>query len=107
MQRRVMIVVNVPEDEADALRRAIGDAGGGKLGNYSYCSFSIKGKGRFMPNEHANPAIGRAGQVEAVDEERIEVSCDEADVPVIVKAIRGAHSYEEPAIVVYPLLNIG
>jgi hypothetical protein len=48
MQKRVMIVVNVPEDEADALRKAIGDAGGGKLGNYSYCSFSIRGKGRVI-----------------------------------------------------------
>lgn len=101
-----MIVVNVPEGEADALRKAIGDAGGGKLGDYSYCSFSIKGKGRFMPNANANPTIGKAGQVEVVDEERIEVACDEADAPAIVKAIREAHSYEEPAIVVYPLLDI-
>jgi hypothetical protein len=106
MQKRVMIVVNVPEDEADALRKAIGDAGGGKLGNYSYCSFSIRGKGRFIPNEEANPTIGSIGQPETVEEERIEVSCDEADAATIVKAIRTAHSYEEPAIAVYPLLDV-
>jgi hypothetical protein len=41
MQKRVMIVVNVPEDEADALRKAIGDAGGGKLGNYSTAAFRL------------------------------------------------------------------
>jgi hypothetical protein len=105
--KRVMIVVNVPENEADALRKAIGDAGGGKMGNYSYCSFSIKGTGRFLPNENANPTIGTVGQPEAVDEERIEVSCDEADARAIVRAIRAAHSYEEPAIAVYPLLDMG
>jgi hypothetical protein len=105
--KRAMIVVNVPENEADTLRKAIGDAGGGRLGNYSYCSFSIKGKGRFLPNENANPTIGTVGQPETVEEERIEVSCDEADAPAIVKAIREAHSYEEPALVVYPLLDIG
>ncbi|MEK7152529.1 MAG: hypothetical protein AAB834_01155 [Patescibacteria group bacterium] len=101
-----MIVVNVPENEANALRKAIGDVGGGKVGNYAYCSFSIKGKGRFLPNENANPAIGAVGQPEIVDEERIEVSCDETDAPAIVKAIRMVHSYEEPAIAVYPLLDI-
>jgi hypothetical protein len=107
MQKRVMIVVNVPEVEADDLRKAIGDAGGGKLGNYSYCSFSVKGKGRFLPNQDANPTIGSVGQPELVDEERIEVSCNEEDAPILVKAIRIAHSYEEPAIAVYPLLDIG
>jgi hypothetical protein len=104
--KRVMIVVNVPAVEADVLRKAIGDAGGGTVGNYSYCSFSVTGKGRFLPNEDANPAIGNVGQPEIVEEERIEVSCQEVDAPAIVKAIRAAHSYEEPAIAVYPLLDI-
>ncbi len=104
--KRVMIVVNVPEAEADSLRTAIGKAGGGKLGNYSFCSFSIKGTGRFLPNDSANPTIGSTGQLEAVEEERIEVACDEADAPTIVQAIKQAHSDEEPAIVVYPLLDI-
>lgn len=104
---RVMIVVNVPENEAAAMRQAIGDAGGGALGDYSYCSFSIKGTGRFLPNENAHPAIGSVGKPESVVEERIEVSCDEVDAPNVVRAIRAAHSYEEPAIVVYPLLDIG
>ena len=60
MRKRVMIVVNVPEREADYLRKAIGDAGGGRLGDYSYCSFSVKGKGRFLPDENANPTIGKS-----------------------------------------------
>lgn len=106
MSKRVMIVVNAPTSEADTLRKAIGDAGGGTVGDYSYCSFSVTGKGRFLPNEHAHPAIGAIGQPEVVDEERIEVSCDEADASAIVQAIRQAHSYEEPAIAIYPLLDI-
>lgn len=101
-----MIVVNVPTNEADALRKAIGDAGGGIVGNYSYCSFSVTGKGRFLPSEHANPAIGVPGLPEVVEEERIEVSCNEADAATIVRAIREVHSYEEPAIAVYALLDI-
>lgn len=100
-----MIVVNVPTADADAMRGAIGDAGGGVMGEYTYCSFSITGTGRFTPTAQANPTIGQAGEPEVVSEERIEVSCEEADAPTVVAAIRRAHSYEEPAIVVYPLLD--
>lgn len=106
MSRKVKIVVTVPENEAGDLRRAIGLAGGGKVGNYDFCSFSIKGKGRFVPNQNANPTIGKSDTPEEVDEERIEITCDESDAKTIVNAIRAAHSYEEPAIDVYPLLEI-
>lgn len=105
MQKRVMIVTHVPIDEADEMREAIGRAGGGRIGSYSFCSFSIKGVGRSLPDMDANPTIGTPGELEAIDEERIEVSCDESDTRAIVRAIREASSYEEPAIFVYSLLN--
>lgn len=107
MAKRVMIVVNVPVGEADELRQAIGEAGGGKMGDYSFCSFSVTGTGRFLPNEQANPTIGQPGKLEAVQEERIEISCDESDTLALVKTIKEVHSYEEPAIFVYPLLDLG
>jgi hypothetical protein len=105
MQDRVMIVTNVPTDEADAMREAIGKAGGGKIGNYFFCSFSIKGLGRSLPNKEANPTIGTPGQLAVIEEERIEVSCDAVAAPDIVRVIKETSSYEEPAIFVYPLLN--
>jgi len=58
MSKLVKLVVTVPELDADNLRKAIGDADGGKIGNYSHCSFSVKGIGRFLPENGANPAIG-------------------------------------------------
>lgn len=106
MTKRVMVVVNVPLNEADAMRDAIGRAGGGKLGNYSFCSFSIKGMGRSLPNGNANPTIGTPGQLEVIEEERIEVACDEHDAAAIVAMIRKVSSYEEPAVFVYSLLDI-
>lgn len=97
------VVVTVPEDEADTLRQVIGDVGGGKVGNYTHCSFSVKGVGRFMPVDGANPAIGEVGKLEEVAEERIEITCDGDTVVAVVHAIRDNHSYEEPAIDVYKL----
>ena len=57
------IVVYVPLTHADAVREAIGQAGGGKLGKYSFCTFTTKGIGRFRPDEGANPHIGQVGVV--------------------------------------------
>ena len=101
------VVVTVPENEADKLREAIGNVGGGKVGNYTYCSFSVKGTGRFLPIDGAKPAIGQIGRLEEVSEERIEITCDDASVKAVVATIREAHSYEEPAIDVYELAELG
>ena len=101
------VAVTVPENEADKLREAIGNAGGGKVGNYTHCSFSIKGTGRFLPVSGANPTIGEVGKLEEVAEERIEITCDDANVRAVVAAIRETHSYEEPAIDVYELVELG
>lgn len=100
------VVVTVPEGEADALRAIMGNAGGGKVGDYTHCSFSVKGVGRFLPNDGASPTIGEVGKQEAVIEERIEITCNEENLKAVVEAIRQNHSYEEPAIDVYHLVNV-
>ena len=87
------IVVYVPYLHADALRQAIGEAGGGRLGNYSYCSFAVRGIGRFRPEAGAQPAIGQVGRLEEVEEERIEITCDSALVRQVIAAILKAHPY--------------
>jgi hypothetical protein len=98
------IVVTAPAgDAADKVREAIGQAGGGKVGNYSFCSFSTKGIGRFKPEKGAHPAIGEIGKLGEVEEERIEVNCDDALIDAVVAAIRAVHPYEEPAIDIYTL----
>jgi hypothetical protein len=103
---RYKIVVTITENEADKLREAIGNAGGGKVGNYTHCSFSVKGTGRFLPIDGAQPSIGEVGQLEEVAEERIEITCDGEGVKAVIAAIRETHSYEEPAIDVYELAEL-
>jgi len=97
------IVVYVPSTHADAVRNAIAQAGGGRQGNYSHCSFSVTGIGRFKPETGASPAIGVVGQIEEVAEERIEVASDGTLVREVIAAIVSAHPYEEPAIDILPL----
>ncbi len=101
--KRYKIVLYVPESHADALREAIGNAGAGIIGNYSHCTFTIKGVGRFKPGANANPAIGQRGQLEEVVEDRIETVCEAAKLKAVLQAIKDVHPYEEPATDVYPI----
>ena len=103
-QNVVKIVVFVPETHADVVRKAMGDLGAGLIGDYSHCSFSVKGVGRYIPLPSANPTIGKIGKFEEVAEERIETVCYKKDLKKIISAIKKAHPYEEVAIDVYPLV---
>ena len=51
---RVKIVTYVPFDDADKVRTALGQAGAGEIGEYSYCSYSAIGTGRFVPSDKAS-----------------------------------------------------
>ena len=93
----------VPESHSEKLRDAIGNAGAGVIGNYTHCTFTIKGTGRFKPVEGANPTIGEVGKLEEVQEERIETVCTGDKLQAILKAIKEVHPYEEPATDVYPI----
>src|SRR3989344_6501498 len=99
--KNVKIVVFVPLSHTDKVRKAIGDAGGGIIGNYTCCSFSSRGIGRFKPNEKAKPYIGKANELEKVEEERIEVTCSRIKAKEVIKAIKKVHPYEEVAFDVY------
>ena len=96
------LVVFAPKSHAEAIRKALGDAGAGAIGNYTHCSFSAEGYGRFLPGEGTNPFIGEAGRIEAVEEERIETVYPVTIEKQVIKAMLDAHPYEEPAYDIYP-----
>lgn len=103
--KKVKIVTFVPLENADAVRKALGEAGAGQIGEYSYCSYSVTGHGRFTPSDKANPHTGHAGLQEIVVEERIEVVCDPDKAKQAIAAMKKAHPYEEVAFDIYPLLQ--
>ncbi|OGE74257.1 MAG: hypothetical protein A3C49_02180 [Candidatus Doudnabacteria bacterium RIFCSPHIGHO2_02_FULL_42_25] len=100
------VIVYVPVEEADKIRQVMGEAGGGKIGNYDFCSFSVRGVGRFRPLAGANPTIGEVGKLEEVEEERIETVVGEAYLKDLIERVRAAHPYEEPVINVTKLHEI-
>lgn len=101
------LVVFVPATHAEEIRKVLGKAGAGFIGNYSHCSFSSNGTGRFLPGEDTDPYIGQVGQLEEVDEVRIETIIPEPLLKKAITAMIKAHPYEEVAYDVYPTENKG
>jgi ribonuclease HI len=101
---RRKLVVFVPADALEAVRDAVFRAGAGRIGDYERCSFYAEGTGTFLPLEGANPAVGEPGREERVPELRLETVYPAAREAEVVRALRDAHPYEEPAFDLYPLL---
>lgn len=99
------LVVFVPLANADKVADAMHNAGAGKIGEYSNCSFRTLGTGVFKGLENSNPRVGVKGKVESVEEVKIEVLLNSFDVSKVVAAMKQAHPYEEVAYDVYPLTN--
>lgn len=106
ISQNVKIVVFVPKTHCDMVRKAMGDSGAGEIGNYTNCSFSSDGVGRFKPTNEANPLVGQTGEVESVEEERIETICNRNNVKKVIDAIKSVHPYEEIAFDIYPLEDL-
>ncbi len=101
------LTVYVPSDAAAVVRAALAEAGAGKIGDYDLASFSSVGEGRFRPLEGADPSVGTVGEVQTVEEVRIEVVLPRGRRADVVRAMRAAHPYEEPAYQVVEVADTG
>lgn len=97
------VVAFTPEADRARVLDAAFAAGAGRIGDYRECSFGSPGTGTFFGEEGTSPAVGRSGRREEAPEWRLEVVCPEGALGRVLRAIREAHSYEMPAIDVYPL----
>jgi len=100
------VITFVPYSDAQRVIDALAQAGAGALGHYSRCAFTSAGVGTFLPGAQANPAIGIRGQVETVDEQRIEMVYPPGVRTEIVRALRAAHPYEEPAFDLFAMVPL-
>lgn len=91
------LVTFVPQERLAKVSEALFSAGAGRIGNYLQCSFRSAGTGTFFGQEGSNPAVGHSGQLEQVDEVRLETVVPIAQVQAVLEALRQAHPYEEPA----------
>ncbi len=103
--KKVKIFVTIPIESTNKVREAACKAGAGIIGNYSFCSTSVRSLGTFIPNDNANPYIGESNKLEFVEEDKLEIICDIKNAKHVIEEIRKVHPYEEPGIDIVPLID--
>lgn len=93
----------VPVADAETVKEAVFATGAGRIGDYEACCFQTRGTGQFRPLAGATPHIGRVGDLETVEELKVELVCEDARIEAAVAALKAAHPYEEPAYDVWKL----
>lgn len=99
------LITFAPVAESDNIREALFNAGAGKIGNYSNCSFTQEGKGSFNGNDDSNPSIGKRGQTHFEKEVQIGVTFQRHLEGKIISTLHETHSYEEVAFEITTLEN--
>jgi len=100
------LVTYVPVLQAQMVRDAIFEAGGGYVGNYSECSFNTPGEGTFKGGEGTNPFVGSPGKQHTENETKIEIVFPSWLERDIYNAMIKAHPYEEVAYDIFTLDNM-
>ncbi|OCS88548.1 Nif3-like dinuclear metal center hexameric protein [Caryophanon tenue] len=96
-EQLMKLAVFEQQSNADALREALAKAGAGNIGDYTGCSFTTHGEGRYTAQAGANPTKGEVGTPHIEQEVRIEVVFPQSIKNRVLKAMLTTHSYEEPA----------
>lgn len=95
----------IPVAHYEKVSRAVFEAGAGHIGNYSETGFSSVGTGTFKGNEASNPAYGKKGMVEKVEEMKFETIFPANIERKVISALLKAHPYEEVAFDILSLDN--
>jgi hypothetical protein len=103
-EKKYKIVVFVPEQDVDKITFAMANAGAGRIGDYTVCSFRSKGTGTFKGGSSSNPSIGKKRKFEKVKELRLEMLCDKKSLNNALDKMLAIHPYEEPAYEIYEVL---
>ncbi|UZE16922.1 YqfO family protein [Pseudomonas sp. B21-054] len=93
----------VPASHVDVVKSAVFAAGGGRIGDYDHCAWQVLGLGQFRPLDGSQPFIGEAGQVEQVEEWKVELVVADELIRGVVDALKQSHPYETPAYEVWRL----
>ena len=99
------ITVYVPLVFEPQVRAAMHAAGAGKMESYAECSFRSIGQSTFSPQLGAKPFVGQIGQLEEIDEVRLEMLASQENSKAVIAAMLQAHPYEIPAYDVLELKN--
>lgn len=100
------LIYFVPESHLELTKQAVFEAGAGGIGDYEQCAWQVKGLGQFKPVNAAQPFIGQVGELEQVEEWRVETIVPEDKAIEVARALKASHPYEEPAFEFLHIISI-
>ncbi|MGB5377266.1 Nif3-like dinuclear metal center hexameric protein [Muriicola sp.] len=95
----------VPKNVIEQVKGALFAAGGGSIGNYSHCSFTLEGIGSFRPENGAQPAIGKLEETHFEEEVQLHMTFPKRLKSAMLRALFESHPYEEVAYELTSLIN--
>lgn len=93
----------VPTANKEEVKTALFGCGVGRYDNYECCAFETLGTGQFKPIDNANPHIGNLGEIERVEEYKVEMVCSNELIKKAVATLKEVHPYEEVAYEVFKM----
>jgi hypothetical protein len=96
----------VPVSHVEVVKAAVFAAGGGRIGDYDHCAWQTLGQGQFRPLDGSQPFLGQTGQVEVVEEWKVELVVADELIVQVVAALKQSHPYETPAYEVWRLAEV-
>lgn len=93
----------VPASHLEVVKAAVFAAGGGRIGDYDRCAWQTLGQGQFRPLDGSQPFLGQTGQVEVVEEWKVELVVADDLIVQVVAALKQSHPYQTPAYEVWQL----
>lgn len=91
------LIFFVPEDHAEVVKGALFAKGAGTYPGYECCSWQVGGEGQFLPLDGSKPFAGSAGNIETVEEFRVEMICRDEILREVLEELVRVHPYEQPA----------
>lgn len=95
----------VPHSEVDGVLEGLFEAGAGEIGKYSHCSFLLEGKGSFISDTSASPAVGAPGRLHKEPETQIQVVFPTHRGSQVIGALIKQHPYEEIPYEIFSMEN--
>ncbi|PPD33058.1 MAG: NGG1p interacting factor NIF3 [Methylomonas sp.] len=100
------LIFYVPISHLDTVKNAVFNAGAGQFGQYDQCAWQTLGQGQFRPLPNSQPYLGQPGQLESVEEYKVEMICIDERIKAAITALLAAHPYQQPAYVVYKMPDV-
>jgi len=97
------LIFYVPNSHLESVKKALFNAGAGRIGAYDSCAWQTPGDGQFRPLAASNAFIGTQDEMTKVAEYKVEMVCSAESIKSVLQALLSAHPYETPAYGVWEI----